>query len=182
MPAFKENNDGPRAIHITESERARGQYSAANLQAALEGLHQDGLLLLKSVVDVAHIDHLNHVMKAETQEILNGQKGRRYFNHKVQSNILQCPAVEREEDLFEDVWFNPFIVQIANAYLGAKPIMNFTTANNALKRTGGLRQPVHKDINFPNHPQVSRIWICTTGSKLTLRAVPIFLHCQLPTY
>jgi len=36
-------------------------------------------------------------------------------------------------------------------YLGSKPITNFMTANNALAGTGGLRQPVHKDITF-HHP------------------------------
>lgn len=38
-------------------------------------------------------------------------------------------------------------------YLGAKPIWNFLTGNNALPHTEGMRQPVHKDITF-FHPQV----------------------------
>jgi len=59
-----------------------------------------------------------------------------------------------------------------NAYLGSKPIWNFLTGNNALPRTNGLRQPVHKDITF-YHPQcpffvIANVPLCsfnpTTGS------------------
>ena len=39
-------------------------------------------------------------------------------------------------------------------YLGANPSWGFVTGNNALPKTNGLRQPVHKDITF-FHPQVA---------------------------
>lgn len=45
-----------------------------------------------------------------------------------------------------------FLCLLIPSYLGGKPIWNFLTANNALPRTNGLRQPVHKDITF-YHPQ-----------------------------
>ncbi len=89
------------------------------------------------------------------------------------ANILQAPPLKDSEFLYNDVFFNPFVIQIMNAwatflffllasrillitfsYLGSKPIWNFLTGNNALPRTNGLRQPVHKDITF-FHPQVS---------------------------
>lgn len=43
---------------------------------------------------------------------------------------------------------------VEDRYLGSRPIWNFTTGNNALKGTKGMRQPVHKDITF-KHPTVS---------------------------
>lgn len=104
----------PRSIVLSKAELARGQYSAANLQSALEGLHQDGLVLLKQVVDVSHIDHLRNVMSAETQNILNGKERGGVFNQGVKSNILQQMPLEREDCLFEDVYFNAFVIQIAN--------------------------------------------------------------------
>ncbi|KAL1304913.1 hypothetical protein AAFC00_003828 [Neodothiora populina] len=143
--------DAPRAITLTSSERAAGQLNHANLQRALEGLHQDGLLLLKQVVDIAHVDHLREVMSEETAEILKSNERGGIYNQGVQSNILQQMPLEREDCLFDDVYFNPYIIQIANAYLGTKPIWNFTTGNNALANTKGMRQPVHKDIMF-EHP------------------------------
>lgn len=53
------------------------------------------------------------------------------------------------------IWYqtdhNPMTTDGSCSYLGSKPITNFMTANNALAATGGLRQPVHKDITF-HHP------------------------------
>ncbi|KAK4508149.1 hypothetical protein PRZ48_001887 [Zasmidium cellare] len=141
--------DAPRAIGLTPNERTAKSYDPQNLQAALEGLHQDGLLVLKNVVDVAHIDKLREAMSAETKTILNERAG--LFNQGVNSNILQCPPLANGECLFDDVYFNPYVIQIANAYLGSKPIWAFTTGNNALTGTAGMRQPVHKDITF-HHP------------------------------
>jgi len=62
--------DGPRVISPTPLERTRRRFSQTNLQAALEGLHQDGLLVLESVVDVDHVNKLNDFMTAETGAIL----------------------------------------------------------------------------------------------------------------
>jgi len=126
-----------------------------SLQKALEGLHQDGLLILQSVVDVEHVDRLNGFMTGERAEILrkkdpNGDL--KAYNQGVKSNILQGPPVVNAELLYNDVYFNPFVIQIANAYLGSRPISNFMTGNNALPKTHDLRQPVHKDIRF-HHAQ-----------------------------
>lgn len=112
---MKTPTDGPRAVVLTDAERKRGQYSAANLQAALEGLHQDGLLLLKQVVDTEHINHLHTVMSQETENVLNGKQRGGVFNQGVKSNILQQIPLEKEDCLFDDVYFNPFVIQIANA-------------------------------------------------------------------
>src|ERR1700761_4766675 len=43
-------------------------------------------------------------------------------------------------------------LSINDRYLGDKPICNWITSNNALAKTGGMRQPVHKDNTYP-HPQ-----------------------------
>lgn len=107
--------DAPRFIVLTATERQRGQFGPENLQAALEGLHQDGLLLLKQVVDVRHVDHLRRAMSEETTQILNGSERGGVFNQGVASNILQQMPLERGDCLFEDVCFNPYIIQIANA-------------------------------------------------------------------
>lgn len=115
MGATKELKDGPRAIELSDSERKNGAYSSSNIQAALEGLHQDGLLLLKNVVDIDHIDHLREVMGAETQYLINGKERGGVFNQGVKSNILQSPPVARRDCLYDDVYFNSFVIQIANA-------------------------------------------------------------------
>ena len=107
--------DPPRAIELTPQEKQAGAYSGSNLQRALEGLHQDGLLVLKGIVDTAHVDHLREVMAAETQDVMKSAERSGVYNQGVNSNILQNPPVHRKDCLYNDVWFNPFVVQIANA-------------------------------------------------------------------
>lgn len=107
--------DRPRAIELSAEERSNGAYGVSNLQAALEGLHQDGLLLLKGVVDTNHVDHLRDVMGEEARGIMESRERGGLFNQGVRSNILQCPPVARKDCLFDDVFFNRFVIQIANA-------------------------------------------------------------------
>lgn len=105
----------PRSLSLSADEKINGFYNPANLQKALEGLHQDGLLVLKGVVDVRHVDHLRAVMSAETPSILEDSRRAGLYNQGVNSNILQIPPLNRKDCLYNDVWFNPFVVQIANA-------------------------------------------------------------------
>ncbi|KAI9737081.1 MAG: hypothetical protein M1834_000671 [Cirrosporium novae-zelandiae] len=123
-PAKLFEEDRPRVIEMSAEERKKNSYNVSTLQKALEAMHQDGFVVLKSVVDVSHVNDLNRFMGAETPDIL---KDKRYFNHGVRYS--KC---------------------VEYSYLGSKPIWNFTTGNNALANTGGLRQPVHKDITFFN--------------------------------
>jgi ectoine hydroxylase-related dioxygenase (phytanoyl-CoA dioxygenase family) len=62
--------------------------------------------------------------------------------------------------------------------LGGKPIWNFVTGNNALPRTHGLRQPVHKDITF-FHPQVCSLKTMYTFF-LILTQCPFFVIANVP--
>ena len=142
--------DGPQAISVNDSERRRGIYSPETLCKVLAALHQDGLVLLKDVIDRNHISAINEAMCAEVESILSDPT--QGYNHGVRSNFLQRPPVGNSDILYEDVYFNTFLLQIANAYLGHKPIFNWITSNNALANTGGMRQPVHKDNAYP-HPQ-----------------------------
>lgn len=112
---IKAKQDAPRSVEPTTDERQRGALEPSNLQKALEGLHQDGLLVLKNVVDLQHVDHLREVMASETESILKDSPRAGQFNQGVSSNILQCPPVARSDCLYDDVWFNSFVIQIANA-------------------------------------------------------------------
>ncbi|KAF8861277.1 phytanoyl-dioxygenase family protein [Acephala macrosclerotiorum] len=145
-----QNEDAPRQITPTPEELKASAYDSRNIEAALEALHQDGFVVLKSVVDVNHIEKLNEYMAKDADHIMKNNL--KPFNQGVNSNILQAPPLKEPDLLYDDVFFNPFVIQLMNAYLGSKPIWNFLTGNNALPRTNGLRQPVHKDITFW-HPQ-----------------------------
>ncbi|OAP55488.1 hypothetical protein AYL99_10461 [Fonsecaea erecta] len=155
--------DGPRRVPLTEEDVRKGSYSAPALQMALEGLHQDGMVVLKGVVDPEHCDILHKHMSGDRDRILRERHaGAKVYNQGVKSNILQAPPFTKPELLFEDVHFNPFVVQVMNAYLGANPKWIMSTGNNALAGTGGLRQPVHKDTRF-RHPKCPFVIVANTA-------------------
>lgn len=62
--------DGPRLIEASTTELQSLKYTTPNIQAALEALHQDGFVVLKSVVDAEHIKNLNAYMSKEADELL----------------------------------------------------------------------------------------------------------------
>lgn len=47
-------------------------------------------------------------------------------------------------------------------YLGPKPRWIYTTGNNALAGTAGMRQPVHKDTRY-RHPKCPFLVVCNTA-------------------
>ena len=74
--------DAPREITPTAPELQQGKFAVGNLQAALEGLHQDGFVVLKSVVDVAHVDHINSYMTKEADDLVKNKS--KPFNQGVE--------------------------------------------------------------------------------------------------
>lgn len=59
--------DTPREISLSVEERNKSSYNVANIQRALEALHQDGFVVLKDVVDVRHVEKLNEYMRKEAE-------------------------------------------------------------------------------------------------------------------
>jgi hypothetical protein len=60
--------DHVQTITLSDDERRKGKYPPLTLQKALEAMHQDGLVVLKGVIDVKHIDALNEKMCAEADQ------------------------------------------------------------------------------------------------------------------
>ncbi|KAJ1330872.1 kanamycin B dioxygenase [Microdochium nivale] len=138
-----------QSIFLSDQERLEGKYSYKTLAKVLGALNQDGLVVLKNVIPVETIDKINTWMCDDADCRIRDPSQK--YNFGIKSNILQRPPVMEPEFLSKDVYFNPFVLQAANAYLGHRPIWNWMTANNALANTGGKRQPPHKDSTF-DHP------------------------------
>jgi hypothetical protein len=66
-------SDAPRTTTPTLAELKASSYETANIEAALEALHQDGFVVLKKVVDIAHVDHLNSYMTKEADELVKNK-------------------------------------------------------------------------------------------------------------
>lgn len=89
------HKDAPQAIAPTDKERLAGVYSPRNLQRVLGALHQDGLVVLKDVIDKEHIDSLNAVMTADAEKRIADPN--QQFNHNVKckscSVVLRFPTL-----------------------------------------------------------------------------------------
>ncbi|KAL8287084.1 hypothetical protein RQP46_004090 [Phenoliferia psychrophenolica] len=127
-----------------------GTWSRANMQRAVEAMHRDGLVVFSGIVDPDALEKLRVVMTAESNEIQKLKTNPTQYNHGLMTNFLQAPPLANPALLFPAVYQNPFVVQVAEAYLGPGLCMPFITANTAIKRTTE-KQPIHKDTSFV-HP------------------------------
>lgn len=62
--------DGPRRVPMNVKDRENGTYSIPQLQMALEGLHQDGMVVLQGLVTVDHCDAVYEHMTQDRDRIL----------------------------------------------------------------------------------------------------------------
>ena len=92
MVTIPTSADAPRSITATPLELKASKYDSPNIQAALEALHQDGFVVLKSVVDIAHIDHINSFMTKEADELVKNNA--KPFNQGVNCRRI-VPFLER---------------------------------------------------------------------------------------
>lgn len=131
-------------IELTSDELSSKQIGSYNLQAAVEALHRDGLVVLKNGVDPAHLDKINERMVPDAKKLFARETTHRNFGAHT-GNIQQEPIFEPDY-VFEDVVANPWATSIVECMLGPNPQLRFYSANTAFKATG--RQPPHIDIDF----------------------------------
>ena len=81
--------DQPRLVPIGLEERKRNCYSIPHLQTALEGLHQDGMVVLQGLVDSEHCDKLYEHMTGDRDRIMKElHSGGKAFNQGVNCELL----------------------------------------------------------------------------------------------
>ncbi|KAI0017827.1 hypothetical protein F4780DRAFT_754016 [Xylariomycetidae sp. FL0641] len=136
--------DGPTLIELTPTELRDKKMGSHHLQAAVEALHRDGLVVLTNAVDPAHLDLLNARMVPEARELYSRPSTHRNFGEAT-GNIQQEPVLEPGY-LFPDVLANPWAVDAVSCMLGPRPALRFYSANTAFRATG--RQPPHIDVGF----------------------------------
>ena len=148
MPGLPlKSSNTPVEVKPSLEEISRGRFNDANIKLFLSGMHRDGVVILKDVIDPAHLDKINMFMIEDTEKEL--KKKNLYRNFGVE-NIQQGPPLTPSEFFFDDVYLNPLIFQAAKLYLGPNPTWNMVTGNNALPH-GTKRQPAHSDA-MCQHP------------------------------
>jgi len=134
-----------KEIFPTESEKASGKYESHNAERILEGLHAEGIVILRDVVDPANLDKLNEFMVTEVEPLSKTA----HFNFQTR-NIQHAPPMLPPSLVFDDIYQNPLLIHAITLYLGPNPKFNFISGNTALAN-GETRQPVHCDLNFKFH-------------------------------
>jgi hypothetical protein len=86
LPQTEEAKTAPRVITPTPEELKASAFDTANIEVALEALHQDGFVVLKSVVDVAHVDAINDYMSKEADELVRTKA--KAFNQGVNCMLM----------------------------------------------------------------------------------------------
>ena len=112
----------------------------ANHAAAVYSLQTDGFVVLKDVIDTAHLDVLRDKMLADLDTIL--QRPDAPFNFNT-GNVQQDPP-PFPPYLFRDVLVNDIVIAVTKSILGPNLKNSFYSGNTALP--GGTRQPVHPDV------------------------------------
>lgn len=149
MAATTQGRNHARIIKLNDNELANKTIGSHNLQAALEALSEDGLVVLENAVDPSHLDKLNERMVADAEKLRYRQTT--HVNFGRETNNIQQEPVPDEGYVFDDVIANPWAATILEHTLGPKPRVRFYSANTALKAEA--RQPVHIDVEgFPRTP------------------------------
>ncbi len=138
-----------QVIQVTPSKKeiAAGRFTDAHIRTVLTGLHKDGVILIKDVIDPAHLDELNkHMVEDAKTSLRNGVS-----MNKGAGNIQQSPPFLPTTLLYEDVYMNRLLHHAVTLYLGIGAKWNLATGNTALPESM-QRQPVHSDASSFRHP------------------------------
>jgi hypothetical protein len=162
-------------VFASPEEIAAGRLNDENIRLALEGLHKDGIVLLRDVIDRSHLDALNVHMVREAKM---GEEAGVKMNQGA-GNIQQAPPFTPTDLFFEDVYCNKILHHAVQLYLGQGATWNLVTGNTALPQST-KRQPVHSDADF-KHPDcpfycVANIPLIT--SEVSTGATEIWLGGQ----
>ncbi|KAI7507694.1 phytanoyl-CoA dioxygenase family protein [Hortaea werneckii] len=144
----------PMTIKPTTKELSAGFLGERNLEKAMRGLHEDGLVVVSDVIPHDHLDRLNRKMVQDARTLQAKGKDMPY-NYNV-GNIQQDPPPVKEH-LESSIFLNPIANQITTGMLGPRPKWTFCSGNSAMPPEDGAqpqRQPVHADSDFahPSHP------------------------------
>lgn len=144
-------------VEITPDEVANRTMMPEHVQTAVDAIRRDGLVVLKDVVDPAHLDILQERMLEDLTDLRERKDAPYNWNT---GNVQQDPP-PFPPYLFPDVLLNDMVVAVTEAVLG-KGVKNFFYSGNTAV-TSDQRQPVHADTGqlWPDlevaHPAVQLV-------------------------
>lgn len=126
-------------IEVTEEERAVGILTEAHREEAADAILDEGFVVLKDVVSLAHLDILHARLLEDLEALLHREDAP--FNWNV-GNVQQDPP-PFPPYLFRDVLLNDLVISVTSAVLGRRVKNSYYSGNTAMPSEH--RQPVHAD-------------------------------------
>ena len=127
------------AIEVTSEEIAGGRMAPEHLKRAVDAVRTEGFVVLKGVIDVAHLE----VLRERMLEDIDALKRREDAPFNWHTGNLQQDAPPFPPYLFRDVLVNAMVVEVTRAVLGPGVKNAYYSGNTALPSRE--RQPVHAD-------------------------------------
>jgi Protein involved in biosynthesis of mitomycin antibiotics/polyketide fumonisin len=128
-------------VEVTRGEVESGRMTPEHRDEAVRALREDGVVVLKDVIDPAHLEVLRERMVADL-ELLKAREDAP-FNWNA-GNLQQDPP-PFPPYLFRDVLVNEMVIAVTRAVLGPGVKNHFYSGNTAVASPGRERQPVHGD-------------------------------------
>ena len=119
----------PVEVSPTSEERAAGRFNDANINLFLSGMHRDGVVVLKDVINPDHLDIINDFMVQDTRNELSKEN---LYKNVGAENIRQGPPLTPGKYFFDDVYLNKLLFHAVNLSLGPDATWNMVSQNNAL--------------------------------------------------
>lgn len=126
-------------LPITAREVESRSLTPEHLNAAVEAVNTDGLVVLENIVSLDHLDILHEKLLADIAALQARKDAPYNWN---QGNIQQDPP-PFPPYLFHDVLVNDLVIQVTKGVLGPGVKNHFYSGNTAVQSE--QRQPVHAD-------------------------------------
>lgn len=127
-------------ISASLEEYKSGVWSPENITKIIDGMAQDGIVVLEGTTDSNHIDKLNAYME-ENAKYLRARATRLNFGIE---NIQQGAPLHIPELIFDDIVGNSLLYEAVRSILGPNARFEFFSGNTAMAGNT-QRQPVHSD-------------------------------------
>ena len=126
-----------QTVEISLSERESGEMREATLNAAVEAIIRDGVVLLPQMIDVGHVDALGEKMQADIRRLSGAERFQGSW-----SGIRPPPFAPY---LFKDIVYNEMAIAVTHRIMGDGVALDSYGANTAFK--GDQAQSIHSDTH-----------------------------------
>ncbi|MCZ6635959.1 MAG: phytanoyl-CoA dioxygenase family protein [bacterium] len=127
-------------ITLTPEEQSAGEMTSDHLSQAVQGVREDGYLVVENAVDHACLDVLKEKMNEDSHKLMSAKKwggAGRVKGHLQQGPPLHAPYV------FPEIVSNPLAIQVTKGVLGEGVFNSFYNGNTNTPGSG--LQPIHRD-------------------------------------